>query len=70
MDMNDGIEADENYIFRDMIQIYDIADIFEFCKDQYNRRYLNVLTYLTLLRFNISYQETCTFLTDIYGNDN
>ena len=32
MDIDDEIEADENYIFRDMIQIYDIADIFEFAR--------------------------------------
>ena len=27
MDMDDEIEVDENYDFRDMIQIHDIADI-------------------------------------------
>ena len=48
MNIDDEIEADENYIFRDMIQIYDIADTFEFCKDQCNTRYLSVLMYLTL----------------------
>ena len=31
MDIDDEIEADENSIFRNMIQIYNIADIFEFC---------------------------------------
>ena len=31
MDMDDEIEADENYDFREMIQIHDIADIFELC---------------------------------------
>ena len=33
IDIDDEVDADENYIFRDMIQIHDIADIFEFCKD-------------------------------------
>ena len=39
MDIDDEIEADENDIFKDIIQIYDIADIFEFCKDQCNKKY-------------------------------
>ena len=34
MDIDDEIEADENSISRDMIQIYSIASVFEFCKDQ------------------------------------
>ena len=60
-------KLNEHYIFRDMIQIYDIADIFEFCKDQYNIRYLSVLMYLTLRHLNISYQESYTFLKHIGG---
>ena len=43
MSIDDEIEADENYIFRDMIQIYGIPDVFEFCKDQCNIRYLSVV---------------------------
>ena len=71
MDIDDEIKADENYInFRDMIQIYDIANIFEFCNDQCNRRYLSVLIYSTLHRLNISYQETLTFLKHIAGKGN
>ena len=70
MDMDDEIEADENYIFRDMIQIYNIADIFEICKDQCNTRYSRVLKYLTLYYLNISYQEIYVFLKHIDGNDN
>ena len=49
MDTGDEIKADENYInIRNIIQVYNIADIFEFFKDQYNIRYLSVLIYLTL----------------------
>ena len=65
MDVGDEIEADENYDFRGMIHIHDIADIFELFKDQCNIRYLSVLIYLTLSHLNISYQETCTFLKHI-----
>ena len=65
MDIDDEIEVNENYDFRDMIQIHDIADIFEFCKDQCNIRYLSVLIYLTLRHLNISCQEICTFLKHI-----
>ena len=67
MNIDDEIEADENYIFRDMIQIYDIADRFGFCKDQCNIRYLRVLMYLILHHLNILYQETCTFPKHIGG---
>ena len=66
MDIDDKIEADENCIFGDMIQIYDIADIVEVCKDQCNIRYLNVLVYLTLRHLNISYHETCNYLSEGY----
>ena len=52
MDIDDEIEADENYDFTDMIQIHDIADIFELCKDQWNIRYLRVLMYLILRHLN------------------
>ena len=66
MDIGDEIENDEAFMnFRDMIQIYDIADMFEFCKDQCNVRYLSVLIYLILRHLNTSYQETCTFLRHI-----
>ena len=54
MDIDDEIEADENYDFRDMIQIHDIVDIFELCKDQCHIRYLSVSIYLTLRHLNIS----------------
>ena len=44
--------------FKDTIQLCDIVDLFELCKNQCNLRYLSVLIYLILLHFNISYQET------------
>ena len=65
MGIDDEIEADENYDFRDMIQIHHITDIFELCKDQYNIRYLSVFIYLTPRHLNISYQEPCTFLKHV-----
>ena len=44
IDTDNEIKADENYInFRDMIQIYDIADVFEFCEDQCNIKYFSML---------------------------
>ncbi|CAF4609996.1 unnamed protein product, partial [Rotaria sp. Silwood2] len=42
-------------------------DVFEFCKNQCNVRYLSVLIYLTLRYFDISYKTTHTFLKDIGG---
>ncbi|CAF3814227.1 unnamed protein product, partial [Rotaria sp. Silwood1] len=52
---------------KDMIQISDIADLFEFCKKECNIRCLSVLLYLILRRFNISYEETHLFLKSIVG---
>ena len=70
MDTDDEIKVDQNDInFRNMLQIYDMADIFDFCENQCYIRYLSVLIYLTLSCLNISYQETLTFLKQI-GNDN
>ncbi len=63
MDISDEDEEGANYFnFKDTIQLCDIADIFELCKNQCGIRYLSVLIYLILRRFNISYQETHTFL--------
>ena len=70
MDIDDEIKADENYVsFRDIIHIYDTTDIFEFCKHQCSIRYLSVLIYFISCYLNISYQETCTFLKSIGGDD-
>lgn len=68
MDISDEDDGGANYLnFKDTIQLCDIADIFELCKNQCNIRYLTVLVYLILRRFNISFQETNTFLKDIGG---
>ncbi|CAM4873059.1 unnamed protein product [Rotaria socialis] len=67
METSDEDEADTKLNFRDTIQICDIADMFEFCKNQCNIRYLSVLIYLILRRFNISYEETHRFLKTIGG---
>ena len=58
MEISDEDEEGSNSLsFNDTIQFYDIADIFELCKNQCNIRYLSVLIYLILRRFNISYEE-------------
>ena len=68
MEISDEDEEGANSLsFNDTIQLCDIADIFELCKNQCNIRYLSVLIYLILRRFNISYEETHTFLKDIGG---
>ncbi|CAF4724977.1 unnamed protein product, partial [Rotaria sp. Silwood2] len=68
MDISDEDEGGVNHLnFNDRIKLCDIADIFELCKNQCNIRYLSVFIYLTLRRFNISYQETDIFLKDIGG---
>ena len=68
MEISDEDEEGANSLsFTDTIQLCDTADIFELCKNQCNIRYLSVLIYLILRRFNISYEETHTFLKDIGG---
>ena len=63
MGIGDEIGNDVAHMnFRDMIQIDDIAEVFEFCKDKCNIRYLSELTYPTLRHLSVSYQETCAFL--------
>ena len=58
MDIDNEIKVHENYIdFRNMIQTYDIPDIFEFFKDQRNVRYLSGPIYLAVRQLNILYQE-------------
>ena len=60
------LKPNENNInFRDMIQIY---DIFEFYKDQCNRRYL--IKHAYILGSTSFYQEALTFRKHIGGNDN
>ena len=59
MEISDEDEEGANSLsFNDTIQLCDIADIFELCKNQCNIRYSSVLIYLILRRFNISYEET------------
>ena len=66
MDISDEDEEGANSLsLNDTIQLCDIADIFKLCESQCNIRYLSVLIYLILRRFNISYEETHTFLKDI-----
>ncbi|CAF3523972.1 unnamed protein product [Rotaria sp. Silwood2] len=67
MESTDEDETAANFNLKDMIQISDIADLFEFCKKDCNIRYLSVLFYLTLRRFNISYEETHMFLKSVGG---
>jgi hypothetical protein len=46
IDSSNEDEAGANYLnFKDKIQICDVADILEFCKNQCNIRYLSVLVY-------------------------
>ncbi len=68
MEISDADESDTNYSnFKDKIQISDVADLFEYCKNDCNIRYLSVLLYLTLRYFDISYKTAHTFLKDIGG---
>ena len=56
MDINNEAEEDANSLnFNNTIQLCDIVDIFELCKNQCNTRYLSIFIYLILHRFNISY---------------
>lgn len=65
MDIGEEDERLNHSNFKDKIQLYDIGDLFELCKNQCNIRYLSALIYLILRHFNISFQETDTLLKDI-----
>ncbi|CAF4909333.1 unnamed protein product [Rotaria socialis] len=54
-----------DFNFKDKMKISGIADIYELYKCYCNIRYLSVLIYFTLRHFNISCQDTGTFLKAI-----
>ncbi|CAF4434152.1 unnamed protein product, partial [Didymodactylos carnosus] len=68
MEISDEDDTEANDLdFKDKIQTSDIGDLFQLCNNQCNTRYLSVLLYLTLRRFNLSYRDTHAFLKDIGG---
>ena len=61
MDIDDETAVDENYDFRDMLQIHDIADIFELCKDQCNIRYLTLS--IRLVIYEMTYRTEKKYIS-------
>lgn len=51
--------------FRDGSVIDEIRDIFSFCKEQVNTRFLSVLIYMSLRHLNHSWREVDSFLSNI-----
>ena len=51
--------------YRDMISIFDIADLYELIKSECDSRYLSVLVYMTLRFFKVPYSDSCDFLKSI-----
>ena len=51
--------------FNDKVTLDDISDTFELCKNNYNYKFINVLLYMSLRRFNITWKECDLFLKQI-----
>ena len=51
--------------FCDKVTLDDISNTFELCKNNYHYKFMSVLLYMSLRRFNISWRECDLFLKQI-----
>lgn len=63
--------ADIDHIdFSNESVLNDISDLFSFCKEQINTRFISVLIYMSLRHFGHSWRDVESFLTSIGGMTN
>ena len=64
------IKLDDDYGLIDFSNesiLNDISDLFSFCKEQINTRFISVLIYMSLRRFGHSWRDVDAFLKEIGG---